>query len=364
MEASDALAHVGVMAGELLLMTATWRFSWLVVVNGVADLVLARLYWDSFPHDRSTVGRPCEYLLVMHGIVCFCLALASCGSGMMRWRSGPSRKNVQTVAVGAAAATAGADDVTVVEEAERGRMLQFGPVSDSGRGVDAAGSAKIAVMPGPADDRRTSLWWMGEFAGGVLLAALLWVLSAKVLFEYMMVNWEWSVCAAVLPAVVAGLLRPTTAPAWLRSRRWWRRQRLPVLVSLSLGSAVAVATLLSSLSSVPGPLVPVPGAGGQVPRHIFHVRHGGTSLPAPVADTYARSTHAWQCLFAKTDGFTHTVYGLEDGMRCLDEHFPAVSELARSRPPIFRNDLSRYCLLYRHGGLYSDLDYEPLSVSV
>jgi inositol phosphorylceramide mannosyltransferase catalytic subunit len=90
-----------------------------------------------------------------------------------------------------------------------------------------------------------------------------------------------------------------------------------------------------------------------IPR-VIHQTWRGADLPAPfarLAETWRRHHPQWQWRL-----WTDT-----DNRAFVGAHFPAMLGLYDSYPhPIQRVDIVRYLILYVHGGLFIDLDFEAL----
>ncbi len=90
-----------------------------------------------------------------------------------------------------------------------------------------------------------------------------------------------------------------------------------------------------------------------IPR-ILHQSWMTASVPEPLA-AYARK---WRELHP---GWTYRLWTDDDLRELVHREFPALRELFDSYPkPIMRVDLARCLMLKTHGGVYADLDAEPL----
>jgi Glycosyltransferase sugar-binding region containing DXD motif len=71
---------------------------------------------------------------------------------------------------------------------------------------------------------------------------------------------------------------------------------------------------------------------------------------------------AWQIHFPPSEGYTHLLWTDEKLLEFMKEHYawflPTYESYSSN---IQRVDASRYFLLHHYGGLYADMDYEPLS---
>lgn len=57
--------------------------------------------------------------------------------------------------------------------------------------------------------------------------------------------------------------------------------------------------------------------------------------------------------------FEVTVWGPDQALQLMETHFPALVPTYRAMPyAIQRSDMSRYAILWVHGGMYADLDYQ------
>jgi len=66
-------------------------------------------------------------------------------------------------------------------------------------------------------------------------------------------------------------------------------------------------------------------------------------------------------LFCKDHNLEHKLWDLKDCTKLIEEDFPGYLELWNDfRFPIQRCDFIRYCILYKHGGLYLDCDIRPM----
>ena len=72
-----------------------------------------------------------------------------------------------------------------------------------------------------------------------------------------------------------------------------------------------------------------------------------------------RSSNGISILKRHHPDLTHKLFGEDDLIAFLEQHFPSEVLAAYSafQPYAYRADLARYCILYEYGGLYADLSY-------
>jgi Glycosyltransferase sugar-binding region containing DXD motif len=71
---------------------------------------------------------------------------------------------------------------------------------------------------------------------------------------------------------------------------------------------------------------------------------------------------AWQLYFPSSEGYTHMLWTDEKLLEFMKEHYSWFLPTYESYTTnIQRVDASRYFLLHHYGGLYADMDYEPLT---
>lgn len=71
---------------------------------------------------------------------------------------------------------------------------------------------------------------------------------------------------------------------------------------------------------------------------------------------------SWHRLFPESDGYKHMLWTDKMMLDLITEHYPWFLPVYNSYPAnIQRIDASRYFVLYHYGGVYADMDYEPLS---
>eukprot|EP00747_Dinoflagellata_sp_TGD_P082778 gnl/TRDRNA2_/TRDRNA2_161823_c0_seq1.p1 gnl/TRDRNA2_/TRDRNA2_161823_c0~~gnl/TRDRNA2_/TRDRNA2_161823_c0_seq1.p1 ORF type:complete len:300 (+),score=47.70 gnl/TRDRNA2_/TRDRNA2_161823_c0_seq1:2-901(+) len=103
----------------------------------------------------------------------------------------------------------------------------------------------------------------------------------------------------------------------------------------------------------------------EVPKHIIDIvynmdqRDNWSNVFVDLR--YQRSHRSWLCVFPNSSGFSHQMYTVDgDGRACVEELFPALSPWMRTgaMTKMSQQEVARTCLLYKHGGLYKDADYE------
>ena len=63
----------------------------------------------------------------------------------------------------------------------------------------------------------------------------------------------------------------------------------------------------------------------------------------------------------KNPGWDYRLWTDEDNRNLIKEYFPRFLRIYDSfHKPIYRADIARYCIIYIHGGVYADLDFECL----
>lgn len=71
---------------------------------------------------------------------------------------------------------------------------------------------------------------------------------------------------------------------------------------------------------------------------------------------------AWQRLFPESEGYRHMLWTDDEMLDLITEHYPWFLPVYNRYPTnIERVDASRYFILYHYGGIYADMDYEPLT---
>jgi len=70
---------------------------------------------------------------------------------------------------------------------------------------------------------------------------------------------------------------------------------------------------------------------------------------------------AWHTLFPESEGYQHMLWTDSAMLDLITEHYPWFLPVYNAYPAnIQRVDAARYFILYHHGGVYADMDYEPL----
>jgi mannosyltransferase OCH1-like enzyme len=87
---------------------------------------------------------------------------------------------------------------------------------------------------------------------------------------------------------------------------------------------------------------------------IIHQTWKTTTIP----EKWKRSQEAWISLYP---GWTYKLWTDIDNLELVDREFPQYSEMFKNfEYDIQRADFIRYVILYKYGGIYSDLDIVPL----
>jgi hypothetical protein len=102
-------------------------------------------------------------------------------------------------------------------------------------------------------------------------------------------------------------------------------------------------------------------ASGVIPKIVHHMYKDDISQgpwPNPV---WEQSFVAWKTLFPEPE-FLHMFWSDAKALSFVEKRCPKyLKAFAHEKREIVRSDFSRYCILWRLGGIYADLDYQPLS---
>lgn len=99
------------------------------------------------------------------------------------------------------------------------------------------------------------------------------------------------------------------------------------------------------------------GGGGVWPADLPKIIHQSWKTKS-VPKKWRASQQAWQKLHPN---FQYKLWTDKDNLRLIETEYPELLHLYKSYPyPIMRVDLARYCILHKYGGIYCDLDQQPL----
>ena len=90
----------------------------------------------------------------------------------------------------------------------------------------------------------------------------------------------------------------------------------------------------------------------RIPRAVHQLWIGGATMP----ERFRASPAAWRRIHPD---WSHRLWGDREVEALLAEHYPELAEAYHGFPLAQRTDLARYAILYRHGGIYCDLDVIP-----
>lgn len=101
----------------------------------------------------------------------------------------------------------------------------------------------------------------------------------------------------------------------------------------------------------------VPDFKPVVPK-IIHQQWKTTEIPA---GPYTKWNLKWKELYPEPE-YTHMLWTDENGRKLIKEHFPFFLQAYDNYEfGIQRADATRYFVMYMYGGIYADLDYEPMT---
>jgi len=125
--------------------------------------------------------------------------------------------------------------------------------------------------------------------------------------------------------------------------------------------------LLESFSSsrTTTPAVVLSSASNTIPK-IIHQQWRSSTVKNEEAmftrDKWSDWHAAWHRLFPESEGYKHILWTDDMMLDFITEHYPWFLPVYNSYPAnIQRVDASRYFILYHYGGVYADMDYEPLT---
>jgi len=213
---------------------------------------------------------------------------------------------------------------------------------------------RYCLQPQPRGERQgttTSLILRFIVAACSAFTAFVWI--GKWLFELMLVDWEFAILPLLL---VAGI--------WI----WLRREKVRPGAAWAKVAVVCFGfwMLYLAQAGLDGSTFPRDVSSGSVPRHIFSVVFNKEQRDAMLQTftdcRYQRSMRSWPCAFPESAGYTHAVYTIEDGLRCVELHFPYMVHWMQPGAAFrgSQHEVTRYCLLFDKGGLYHDVDYEAV----
>jgi len=97
-----------------------------------------------------------------------------------------------------------------------------------------------------------------------------------------------------------------------------------------------------------------------IPKLVHHIyKYDISSGPWPNA-IWQQSFTAWKTLFPEPE-YIHKFWSDPEVLSFIEHRCPKYREaFTREKRDIVRADFARYCIMWRLGGIYADLDYEPL----
>lgn len=101
---------------------------------------------------------------------------------------------------------------------------------------------------------------------------------------------------------------------------------------------------------------------GQIPKVVHHIYKSDLSGPfAKWPNTiWKQSYDAWKTFFPEPE-YTHMFWSDDQTLSFVQESCPKWHKaFIHEKRDIVRADFARYCILWQLGGIYADLDYEPL----
>jgi len=188
---------------------------------------------------------------------------------------------------------------------------------------------------------------------GFFTVTIAYIFTGKWLFELLTVDWEWAGVPAGL-TIICALVGPPR-----RQSRVWRCLGICIF-TLMAWNGWATAWWVLHYAEFDG-FRPVPKT---IMRMVFTDEQRNPPPWSPAADAhplYRRCHRSLECVFPNTSGFTHVIYSSwEEGRQCMRELFPSWEPLLAQGAVerVVLHDFTRYCLLFKHGGLYADVDYE------
>jgi len=101
-------------------------------------------------------------------------------------------------------------------------------------------------------------------------------------------------------------------------------------------------------------------ADSLIPKIVHHMyKYDISSGPWPNA-IWQQSFTAWKTLFPEPE-YAHKFWSDAEVLAFIEHRCPKYHEVfTNEKRDIVRADFARYCIMWRLGGIYADLDYEPL----